>query len=420
MLLLFIVFPFSTKADISIQQVIDEAKLGDTIVISEGIYEEHIVIDKPIHLVGDKEVTLQNKTSEPIVSIQANNVTIENVTFHYETDERSPAIFVQGKENVLTNLQIYTNSIGIQLDGADENELTKITIEGEKNTPINQRQHGIDLWKSNRNHIHHNNITNVQDGIYVESSKENQIHHNYVTNSRYGYHLMFTEETALEKNESYENISGMMVMGTNGTKVQNNLIKYNQKNVQSLGLLLFDVKNATITENEIAHNRIGILIEDALDNDLSFNKIQNNYIGVQFKRAENNTIVNNAFVANVVQGQAENSSNNDTNRNYWGDHVGLDMTGDKVSDLTYEIDPFYLHLTDEYPPYRLLFDSPGMIFLETLLHTPVEERLIDVSPLLENPFSAHSSEENGNNVLLVSSLFFTFSIAIIFMGVKKR
>src|SRR5690606_17348191 len=147
----------------------------------------------------------------------------------------------------------------------------------------------------------------------------------------------------------------------------NNLMKYNQRNVQSLGLLLFDVKNATITENEIAHNRIGILIEDALDNDLSFNKIQNNYIGVQFKRAENNTIVNNAFFAYVDQGQAEYSTNKDTNRNYWGDHVGLDMTGDKVSDLTYEIDPFYLHLTDEYPPYRLLFDSPGMIFLETLL-----------------------------------------------------
>ncbi len=419
--LVLFVFPISSQAEKnSIQQLIDEAQPGDTINVKQGIYEENIIIDKPIHLIGENEVIIQNKKEKPIITIQANNVKIENIAFEFQTANHSPTILIQGNENILTKLQIKTNSIGIKLDDANDNELVEITIEGEETTPINQRQHGIDLWKSSNNIISHNNITHVQDGIYVESSKKNNILENYVANSRYGYHLMFTEETTLMKNESYENISGMMVMGTKGTQVHNNMIKYNQKNVQSLGLLLFDVRNATIIENEIAHNRIGILIEDAFDNKFTKNMIQNNYIGVQFKRAENNTITNNSFVANVVQGQAEDSSDNKTNNNYWGDHKGLDITGDRTSDLTYEINPFFLHLTNEYPPYRLLFDSPGMIFLEELLHTPVEEKLTDLSPLMEDPlFSEKTSDENGRNVFVFSSIFFILSLAIIFTGVRK-
>ena len=420
--MLFFVFPLHGAAQSnSIQQLIDKAEPGETIVVKEGIYEENFVIDKSVHLIGNDEVIIRNKTDQPIITIQTNNAKIEHMTLEHDTSELSPAIFVQGNENILTNLNIDTNSLGIKLDGAEANELYEITIEGKETTPINQRQHGIDLWRSSNNLIYHNTITHVQDGVYVESSDQNKIFENYVANSRYGYHLMFTEKTTLERNESYENISGMMVMGTKGTQVKDNILKYNQRNVQSLGLLLFDVRDATITDNEIAHNRIGILIEDAYDNEITKNMIRNNYIGVQFKRAENNTITKNSFVANVVQGQAEASSENSTNENYWGDHFGLDITGNNTSDLSYEIDPFYLHLTDEYPPYRLLFDSPGMIFLENLLHTPAEERLIDLSPLMEDPFAQiEEAADEEMEVLIYSSLFFAISLTMIYMGVRKR
>ena len=422
-LLLFFVFPTSFKAEsLTIQQQIDEANPGDTIQLDAGVYVENINIDKPVHIIGGKDVIIQNSSQQPIVSIQDSNIILENITLQYQTaDIDSSAILVKGTHNVLKNLHIDTNSYGIRLDQADDNELSEITITGKKNIPLNNRQHGIDVWKSHNNFIHNTHITDVQDGIYVESSNKTAIYSNYVSNSRYGYHLMFTENTSLEQNESYENISGMMVMGTDGTKVKNNIIKYNQKNVQSLGLLLFDVNDATITENEIAHNRIGIFIEDSSNNNLSSNAVQSNFIGIQFKRAKNNTITHNAFTANVVQGQAEESANNNTNRNYWGDHLGLDTTGDKISNLTYEIDPFYLHLTNEYPPYRLLFHSPGMLFLEQLLHTPVDERLADLSPLMENPL-AGASTRTGNQaaVLLCSSILLGMSITFILMGARKQ
>src|SRR5699024_5502701 len=133
----------------------------------------------------------------------------------------------------------------------------------------------------------------------------------------------------------------------------------------------------------------------------------------------NNDIVHNSFIANVVQGEAKESSMNHTNNNYWGDHFGLDITGDKISDLTYKVDPFFLNITNEYPPLQLLFKSSGLVFLEQLTHTPIEQQLVDQSPLMENPLTiSNNLYQNQFSILLICLLIFMLSIVIIYLGVK--
>jgi len=333
----------------------------------------------------------------------------------------SAAIMINGNSNELKNITIQTNSYGVHLDEANDNKISNLNIVGDQDESLTHRKHGIFVWKSHNNEIHDTRIKHVQDGIYMEDSFENHIYKNTVSKSRYGYHLMFTENTVLEQNESYENVSGMMIMGTDGTVAKQNSLTHNQKNIQSLGLLLFDVKNATITKNNMMYNRIGIFIENASDNEIHVNNVQGNYIGLQFKKADNNNIYHNSFVANVTQGQAEESSNNHINNNYWGDHHGLDLTGDRTSNLAYKVDPFFLNLTSEYPPFQLLFQSPGMVFLEQVIHTPIDQQLIDHSPLMENPFALNDSESmNQVTVLLFSMSLLIFSTFIMYMGVKKQ
>lgn len=406
----------------SIQAQIDAASSGDTIQLEEGIYEENIVINQSIHLIGEGDVTLVQQDESPVFTIQSNHVNIENITIKHEDEHHeSPAILIKGHHNKLHNINIETNSYGIQLDQANDNTLSHLHITGDEHELMKYRQHGIDIWESHRNQIHDSTIQDVQDGIYVEKSHETIMYDNAVSHSRYGYHFMFTKNSKLENNESYHNISGMMVMGADGTVVKDNRLTENQTNIQSLGLLLFDTKNATITNNQITNNRIGIFIEDAHANHLTLNHVSENYIGLQFKGAENNEINKNAFVANVAQGQAQESANNDTNHNYWGDHIGLDMTGEQTSSLPYKVNPFFLDITSEYPAFQLLFQAPGMIFLEELIHTPVEEQLIDSSPLLEDPLLV-SNEVPQYSLLLFSicMFLFIFSIFIIYLGVRRH
>ena len=411
----------SWASDHPIQQMIEDAKEGDTVHIPEGSYNEPITIDKQIHLIGNGKVIFNINEDKPAISIKADKVTLQNIAINYQSEvPNETAILIEGDQNTLSEIEIVTNQRGIFLDESHQNILENISLEGPEHLPIQARQRGIDLWKSDQNVLRQLNITNVEDGIYIESSAANEVYKNKVTKSRYGYHLMFTKKTKLHHNESHENISGMMVMGTNETQVHDNLLTHNQKDVQSLGLLLFDVKNAVVENNEIAHNRLGIFIESAKDNTLIENDVRNNFIGLQFKFAENNVIEGNAFSANAVQGQAEESANNKTNLNYWSDHQGLDRNGNGQSDLSYKVDPFYLHLTNEYPAFRLLFQSPGMIFLDNMMHTPVEQQLVDQTPLMENPLVDHDlSQEKNLSFILISSILFVFSLTSIFFGVKK-
>src|SRR5699024_8115926 len=162
----------------------------------------------------------------------------------------------------------------------------------------------------------------------------------------------------------------------------------------------------------IINNRIGIFVENASDNNFEFNTIHGNYIGLQFKSAENNNIVKNSFVANVVQGQAKESFDNNTSQNYWGDHLGLDVTGNRISDLPYKVNPFFLSITNEYPSFQLLFQSPGMIFLEQLISTPDDQQLVVRSPLIDNPLLV-SDYDSLNLVLILLFYLILFILYIV-------
>lgn len=406
----------------TIQQLIDAANPGDTIYLEAGTYDETIIIDRAVTIVGLNDVHFQVTSDKPIFSILADGVTLENIALTYTNEVADqPAIFVQSNHNSLRKLVIQSSNTAIYLDDAHDNLIEHVDITGDETLTTQQRHRAIDLWDSNRNIIQHCSIQYAEDGIYIENGEENVLNRNIVTNSRYGYHLMFTKKTELFANESYHNISGMMIMGTKGTKAHHNQLLYNQKNVQSLGLLLFDVKDAMIFANDIGYNRIGIVVEDATQNEIFENDVHHNFIGLQFKRATNNNIYHNEFNANVMQGQAEESMDNATNHNYWNDHSGLDLTGNGESDLPYTIDPFYLHLTNIFPPFRLLFQAPGMIFLDKLMHTPPEQQLIDHHPLMESPLEKTVDKVISSEYLvLVSSFLFITSLGLMILGVKKQ
>lgn len=418
-LLLLLVTPVNAEKQ-SIEEQVKEAQAGETIKLQPGEYEENIVIDKPVHLIGEEGVTLIQKDSSPVLTIMSNQVKIENVNMK-QTDKQgeSPAVLIHGDDNSLHNITIETNGGGIQLEEANNNILSEITITGNEAIILKERAHGIDLWESHQNEIHDTTIKHVQDGIYMENSEGVQLNGNTVSHSRYGYHLMFTEDTVVENNHAYENVSGLYIMGANAPLVKDNVLKDNQKNVQSLGLFVFNTEDALITGNEIVNNRIGIKVEHVSDNEFTNNQVQGNFIGLQLNRAMDNEITHHSFTANVVQGQAIESSGNYTNGNYWSDHVGLDFTGDEKSDLTYKVDPFFLSVVSDYPVFQLLFQAPGMIFLKELIHTPADEQLTDETPLITNPFPVpNDSGDRSWSLFFVCILFVIFSLSIIYLGVR--
>ena len=168
----------------SIQQAIDNAKNGDTIIVRDGIYKENIKTDK--------SVTLKSENGSANCIVQAAEITADNVTVSGFTI-RGAEIYIKANNSVITNNNVETKNHGIYLDYSNNNIITNNNIENSdhgiyvcKDAGICLRyDYGIYLDYSNNNLITNNNIENNNYGIYLYGSNNNSIYLNNFNNNIY-------------------------------------------------------------------------------------------------------------------------------------------------------------------------------------------------------------------------------------------
>ncbi|MFQ5328977.1 MAG: nitrous oxide reductase family maturation protein NosD, partial [Thermodesulfobacteriota bacterium] len=142
----------------SIQEAIDNAAPGDTVVISGGEeYRENLVIDKPL--------TVRRDTTSETVVIAAASI-------------EEPVITVRGATAVKV--------IGITLSGSTKAGLyvvdsSEVQIEGVSATG---NRYGIHLVRSNGNIIQESSAQFNEYGIYLVESRDNIIKGNRADNNR--------------------------------------------------------------------------------------------------------------------------------------------------------------------------------------------------------------------------------------------
>jgi parallel beta-helix repeat protein len=148
----------------SIQAAINNATAGDTILVSAGVYNESLEINKTISLIGeDRDTTIINgQNSQFIVNITADNVTVQGFTIE-STLSLPPT----------NGVDMFLSKYGTITDDIVENS-----------------QQGISLASSNNNTISNNVITDTQQGIVFTSSLYNTLSDNMITaNSQGGISL---------------------------------------------------------------------------------------------------------------------------------------------------------------------------------------------------------------------------------------
>jgi len=183
---------------VHIQQLINNASIGDSIIIPVGTYIENVSINKSIILVGED----RGKTIiEGNVNIFADNVTLSNFTIKNGTGVTIIGYEMTGStrhfyNNTITN-NIITNStsLGVYLEWAFNTKVTNNIIENNRD--------GIWLQYAGNNNIKDNYITNNSDkGISISFSSENTFYRNTIENNEYGIYFDFFGE----KNNVTQNI----------------------------------------------------------------------------------------------------------------------------------------------------------------------------------------------------------------------
>jgi parallel beta-helix repeat protein len=174
----------------TIQEAINHANEGDTILVRTGTYNENVVVNKTVSLIGeDKDSTVLNGTTiEPIMIVEANDVKISGFTFEgWATQDIAI--------NATTGVIIVENKIVFNALGIDVESSVNTTIENNVIDGFGLDNIGIMLAYSSECSIVNNTITNaVYDGIRLWFSSSNLIHQNLIKDNDYG---MFFHEANL-------------------------------------------------------------------------------------------------------------------------------------------------------------------------------------------------------------------------------
>jgi len=160
----------------SIQAVIDLANPGDTIIIPAGTYNETIVINKSLTLIGEHVDTtfIDAEDVAKSVHITANNVELSRFTF---LQSGTPVVHLDGVSGChIHNLNItHGAGNGIELSNSDNNVIEDIVA---YNT-LSVMDRGIYLSSSDLNEIQNVTIFNAfLHGILIENSTSNTIRDN--------------------------------------------------------------------------------------------------------------------------------------------------------------------------------------------------------------------------------------------------
>jgi len=165
-----------------IQDAIDNASDGDTVFVYNGTYNENLLIDKPIHLIGENKENVIIKTGdEDGIKIISNNVEISGFTIDGEWEGNNwddSAIDISSSGNFIHDNKIINSKwYGIYIYNSSGNII--------ENNIMIHNSIGIWLCRSNNNIIRHNNITiSGWVGIWLWPFSENNIisYNNFIEN----------------------------------------------------------------------------------------------------------------------------------------------------------------------------------------------------------------------------------------------
>jgi parallel beta-helix repeat protein len=302
-----------------IQAGIDDANPADTLLVKNGTYPEHVIVNKRVNIFGEsaENTIILNPGFSDSVRIKADNVKFAGFKILDNIDvDKNIGLLVKNCANVgISNNEFNVQSIGIAFESAENisiinNSFTDSGILIKGNSIINWNSHDIP----------NNNTVNGKPIIYLKdlntqlnatiSPKPGQIilanctNFNlkdfYLNNTTAGISLGFSNNNTIS-NCSFERNNHYGLYYRWSSK---NIVKTcNFSNNLDTAIALFNSTNNIIDNNNCSNGGgTGINLLSSNDNILKKNICQNNYNGISLVNSENNTVMNNLGAFNKNSG----------------------------------------------------------------------------------------------------------------------
>ena len=213
----------------NIQEGIDALNMTGTVFVFSGVYNETVLVNKTINLIGiDRYTTIIDGMGyTDVVYVTADNVNISGFTIK----NGSPSGNYSG-----TGIHLRANYTNISNNIIDSNN-----------------NHGIFMAPYINNTIYGNIIINSQNGIYIFDSRYHSlIYNNIFSNSNSGIYLhQSSENIIIGNNISHNEDAGGIYLGAQS---DNNVIKDNNIFNNQFGIKSLYAFNNTIYHNNFKYN----------------------------------------------------------------------------------------------------------------------------------------------------------------------
>jgi parallel beta-helix repeat protein len=304
----------------TIQQAINAATDGDTINVSPGTYNENVVVNKTVSLVGagGETTIIDGQNIDITVRVSASNVAISGFLItkgNMESLHIAPTAFFC---NIYDNTVSFGREYGISLFGGNHqvhgnfvHDIGDINGNG-----------AIEIAQSSYSSVYNNTVYSTigpTRGIGINNGSFNQVYNNTVYSSNSGVQVdWYSNNNSIFNNKFYNCLNGISFLnsahdnqifdnqislsanaiyldsGAYGNLIQNNKITNN-----SVGFLIRNSTSNNIYSNVVDGTSTGITLDSYSSNNfISYNNVTNNRNGISIGRYCSNVTISDNFILN--------------------------------------------------------------------------------------------------------------------------
>ena len=364
-----------------IQDAIDAASYGYTIIVDDGIYYESPIVDKSVKILGnDRSKTIIDGRKKPhhLIFTTAPNVEISGFTIRNSSIVGfSCGVCMYSSNNIIRG-NIFTNNcagIGMYQSGVnntiadnifvnnsyagiviDEIKSSNITVSGNiikdngchglylVNADVNISSNifinnGITIFSSDDISFKPNIANNAVNDkpLYCYKNEDNftiegeagqiilfncsnaVINDQKINGTDVGIYVIASSDISIINNVLIDNLIGICLQSSENVAISNDIVK----NSRWSGISLDGSDYNNISENTFDNNDEGMLLYSSSSNNIENNSYTNNVVGISIwsNSSLNNKIYSNDFIDNNKN--AYDVCYNLWERNYWDDWIGL-------------------------------------------------------------------------------------------------
>jgi len=372
---------------------------GDVLILSPGLHQGPVTIDRPLTLDGRPGAVIEGNGRGSVVTVTGDGAELRGLEIRGSGDDGAEIDSGVKLARTATGARVENNRLtgnlhGITVHGAQDSLVRANVIEGRRDGRVNDRGNGIYVWNAPGTVVEANDIRWGRDGIFANASKQNVFRGNLLRDLRFAVHYMYTNNSEISDNVSVGNALGYALMFSNRIIVRGNLSLADRGH----GIMLNYANNAEVSGNLVrgGTQEKCAFIYNAHKNRIEGNRFEGCAIGIHFTAgSERNEISGNAFVGNRNQVKYVGTRHVEWSvggrGNFWSDHPAFDLSGDGIADGAFRPNDLMDHILWSQPAASLLLGSPAVQLVrwsQAAFPATLPGGVLDSAPLMTAPVIA--------------------------------